>query len=127
MTQGEKVRAVRKKLKLSQEQFALNLGVGRTAVSKIEKGEVNLTEQMTKLICREYNVKYQYLTGEDAEMFESLPKEVFDKICAERGLDERDREMLETYMELSKSERDVIKNYIEKMVEKRLKKLRNQQ
>ena len=58
MTQGERVREIRKALSLTLEKFGDKLGVGKTAISKIEKGERSLTEQMTKAICREFNVDY---------------------------------------------------------------------
>lgn len=69
MTQGERVKEVRKKLNLTLEKFGENLGVGKTAVSKIEKGENNLTEQMKKFICRTYDVDYIWLTTGKGEMF----------------------------------------------------------
>ena len=69
MTQGERVKEVRKTLSLTLEKFGEKLGVGKTAISKIEKGENNLTEQMTKSICREFSVDYLWLTTGEGEMF----------------------------------------------------------
>lgn len=71
MTQGERVNAIRKSkdVNLTLEKFGERLGVRKTAISKIEKGENNLTEQMTKAICREFNVDYIWLTTGDGEMF----------------------------------------------------------
>ena len=56
MTQGERVRTIRKhpNVNLTLEKFGEKLGVGKTAVSKVERGQVNLTEQMAKSICREF-------------------------------------------------------------------------
>ena len=48
MTQGERVKEIRKALGLTFEKFGEPLGVGKTAISNIEKGNRNLTEQMTK-------------------------------------------------------------------------------
>lgn len=61
MTQGERVKEIRKALGLTLERFGEKVGVGKTAISKIEKGERGLTEQMTKSICREYGVDYIFL------------------------------------------------------------------
>ena len=58
MTQGERVKEIRKTLDLTMEKFGEKLGVGKTAISNIESGNRNLTEQMSKSICREYNVNY---------------------------------------------------------------------
>lgn len=69
MTQGERVKDLRKNLGLTLEKFGARLGVTKTAISKIEKGERNLTELMTKSICREFNVDYGWLTTGSGEMF----------------------------------------------------------
>lgn len=69
MTQGERVKEVRKSLDLTLDKFGEKLGVQKSAISKIEKGENNLTEQMTKAICREFGVDYIWLTTGDGEMF----------------------------------------------------------
>lgn len=69
MTQGERIREVRNTLGLTLEKFGDRLGVTKVAISNIEKGNRNLTEQMTKAICREFNVDYMWLTTGDGEMF----------------------------------------------------------
>ena len=47
MTQGERVKEIRKSLEMTMEQFGSRLGVTKVAISRIEKGERNLTEQMS--------------------------------------------------------------------------------
>lgn len=69
MTQGERIKEVRNSLGLTLEKFGEKLGVTKTAISRIEKGERSLTEQMTKSICREFSVDYLWLTTGEGEMF----------------------------------------------------------
>lgn len=69
MTHGERVRDLRKHFGLTLEQFGKNLGVGKTAISKIEKNERGLTEQMVVAICREYGVSEKWLRDGEGEMF----------------------------------------------------------
>lgn len=47
MTQGERIKEVRNSLGLTLEKFGDRLGVTKVAISNIEKGNRNLTEQMT--------------------------------------------------------------------------------
>lgn len=61
MTQGERVKAVRDKKQMTMEQFGEKLGVTKTAISRIEKGDRSLTEQMLKSICREFSVNEDWL------------------------------------------------------------------
>lgn len=69
MTQNERVKEIRKTLGLTLEKFGERIGVTRGSMSNIENGNRNLTEQMTKSICREFNVDYMWLTTGDGEMF----------------------------------------------------------
>jgi transcriptional regulator with XRE-family HTH domain len=59
-----RLRHLRKLLKLSQEDFGKPLGVTGASISRLEKGTRNLTKQMILAICREYNVRQEWLCGE---------------------------------------------------------------
>ena len=65
MTQGERVKAIRKELNMTLEQFGEKLGVTKTAISYVENNKRNLTKQMLLSICREFGVNEIWLrTGE---------------------------------------------------------------
>ena len=110
MTQGERVRAIRKKLGLTLEIFGEKLGVKKNTISQIENGRNALSEQMAKSICREYNVNYDYLIYGDGEMFGNLPQTILDELCLQYDLDDLDREIVELYISLPDEERQRIKN-----------------
>ncbi len=80
MTQGERVKEIRKHYKLTLEKFGQKLGVTKVAISNIENGNRNLTEQMTKSICREFNVDYRWLTTGEGKMTMDSDNEVMDAI-----------------------------------------------
>lgn len=82
MTQGERVKNLRKNLGLTLEKFGARLGVTKTAISKIEKGERNLTELMTKSICREFNVDHGWLTTGSGEMFVDSDEDFLARVDA---------------------------------------------
>ena len=65
MTQGERVRMIRKhpNVNLTLEKFGEKLGIKKSALSLIENGKNNLTEQMAKSICSEFRVNYFWYTG----------------------------------------------------------------
>lgn len=112
MTQGERVKEIRKNLGLTLEKFGEKLGVQRAAVSKMEKGQVTLTEQMAKSICREYNVSYDYLVDGEGEMFTDLPDTILDELCIQYDLDDIDRKIMEIYLELPSEARQALKDKI---------------
>ena len=68
-TMNSRLYKVRKVLKMSQVEFGREIGVSGAAISRIEKGERGLTEQMLKSVCREYHVRREWLTEGTGEMF----------------------------------------------------------
>lgn len=112
MTQGERIKEIRKTLDLTLEKFGEKLGVQRAAVSKIEKGQVTPTDQMIKSICREFNVSYDYLVDGTGDMFSDLPDTILDELCAQYELDDIDKKIMEIYLELPPEARQALKDKI---------------
>lgn len=80
MMQGERVKELRKHLSLTLEKFGQRIGVGKSTISDIENGRRNLTEQMTKSVCREFSVDYIWLTTGIGEMFVGTDDDFLEKI-----------------------------------------------
>lgn len=114
MTQGERIREIRKELGLTLEKFGEKLGVKKNSISQLENGKNSLTDQMTKSICREYNVNYDYLMDGEGEMFDDLPQTVLDELCVQYDLDDLDRSLVEMYIEMPEQVRDCLKQEIRK-------------
>ena len=122
MNEGHRVRELRKKLNLTLEKFGKPLGVGKTAISKIETGENNLTDQMIISICREFNADENWLRNGEGEMFkERSPSEEVGYYVEElleydgHGNPFYDMiiEMMKTYTELDEKSQAVIRNYFQ--------------
>lgn len=80
MTQGERIREVRKTLGLTLEKFGEKIGMKKNSVSQIENGKNSVTEQVIKSICREFNVDYIWLTTGDGEMFVDTDDDFIERI-----------------------------------------------
>lgn len=82
LTQGERVKLIRKseRVNLTLEKFGEKIGLKKNSVSQIENGINNLTEQMTKAICREFNVDYIWLTTGEGEMFVETDDDFMERI-----------------------------------------------
>ena len=99
MTQGERIKDVRNSLGLTLEKFGEKLGVTKTAISRLEKGERSLTEQMTKSICREFSVDYMWLTTGEGEMFVESDDDFFERIDRiKAGENESRKNMIKTLL-----------------------------
>lgn len=79
MTQGERVREIRKALGLTLEKFGNEIGLKKNSISQIENGVNELTEANLMAICREnWSGKFvneEWLRDGVGEMFkERLPQ-----------------------------------------------------
>ena len=80
MTQGERVKELRKTLSLTLEKFGQRIGVGKSTVSDLENGRRSFSEHMTKSICREFSVDYMWLTTGEGEMFIDSDDDFIERI-----------------------------------------------
>lgn len=130
MTQGERVNAIRKKKEMTMEQFGEKIGVQKSAVSKIEKDKVNLTEANIIAICREFDVNENWLRTGEGDMPRKLSEEEeVSALVSDLLEDGRDNpffgiilEIVQTYNELSPASQKVLQEASKKLVENLSKK-----
>lgn len=77
---NERLKLLRKTLKLSQDAFAERIGMKGSSISLLESGGRNITEQVIKSICREFNVDYIWLITGDGEMFVDTDDDFIERI-----------------------------------------------
>lgn len=126
MTQGERVRYIRKSenVNLTLEKFGEKLGIKKAAVSKIEKGENSLTDSNIKAICREFRVNESWLRDGDGDPFKPFPEEDETAAYVSELLEDDDNplyglivEIVKTYVELSPASQVVIQDFAKKLRE----------
>ena len=118
MTQGERIREVRKTLGLTLEKFGEKIGMKKNSVSQLENGKNSVTEQVIKAICHEYNVDYMWLTTGDGEMFIDTDDdfiERIDRIMA--GEDDARKNLFKFMLELSDDDIKALNNLMQKAIE----------
>lgn len=108
---NERLKLLRKTLGITLEEFGNKVGVTRSAIGRLEKGERKITEQMLLSICRIFKVNYYWLKDGIGDMFIGTPQTVVEEIAEEYDLDDIDKKILEKYLELPKEKREVIKEY----------------
>ena len=65
----DRIKEVRKALKLNQTEFGARLGIKQTTVAGYETGAKNPMDSVILSICREYNVNETWLRTGEGEMF----------------------------------------------------------
>lgn len=115
MTQGERVKELRRTLGLTLDKFGGKLGVKKNTISQIETGKNNLSDQMAKSICREFNINEDWLRTGKGEMKADIPEEdAYSRAAAGvfRDNDVLAIEALKLYYTLSPAAKEAARKYI---------------
>ena len=115
---NERIKELRLALGLSLEAFGSRIGLGKSSVSKIERGLNSTTDQTVLSICREYGVNETWLRTGEGAMFSQDRKTVIDRVAEEYKLDTRERAIVTAYLELDPADRAAIVRYLESVMSK---------
>ncbi len=117
---NERLQELRKEhLHMTLEKFAEPLGVQNSAISKLEKGRTNLTDQMILSICRTYNVNEEWLRTGNGPVFQELPEDdEFAVALSEITNDVLIKSILIEYSKLDKSLRNAFHDFLIRTLER---------
>lgn len=121
---NERIKALRKKLKLTQQEFADKLGTSRGNIGSYEVGKSAPSDAVISLIRKTFNVNEIWLRTGEGEMFEELPEE--DEVAAyvsdlleddENPLYDIIKDIMKTYSELTPKSQTAIRDFSAKLME----------
>lgn len=112
---NKRIKELRTILGLSAEKFGSRVGVTRSAISRIENGVVNVTEQMILAICREFNVREEWLRNGTGGMFLEFTEDEFSKAAAMLSNDPFVRSLIIEYWKLDEDSKKLFRNFIHKL------------
>lgn len=118
---NSRIKELRNYLNLNQEEFGSRIGIGNTAVSKIEKGQNNVSEQVLILICKEFGVNEKWLRTGAGNMFIELPQEdEYFKAATQisKANDKLAMQVLIEYWKLDDDGKKLLKDFILHIAEK---------
>lgn len=72
---NERIKALRKFLNMTQEEFSKQIGLSRNFIAQVEIGTKVPSDRTITDICREYNVNEDWLRTGNGEMFKSRTRE----------------------------------------------------
>lgn len=77
MTEGERIRAIRKENDMTLERFGEKIGMKSSSISDLETGRRTMTAQTFKSICREFRINEVWLrTGEGDRYIETHEEDI---------------------------------------------------
>ena len=114
---NERIKSLRKRLNMTQEQFAARLGIKRGAIANYEIGRNVPVDSVVSLICREFGVNEAWLRTGEGEMFAPAPTNELDAL-ADRypDLTHESLVFIEKLVGLSRSDQNVIMGFLLEVV-----------
>ena len=121
---NERIKILRKKLQLTQQEFADKLKISRGNIGAYEVGKNAPSDAVIALICKTFNVNETWLRSGEGETFEELPEE--DEVAAyvsdlleddENPLYDIIKGIMKTYSELTPKSQTAIRDFSAKLME----------
>lgn len=123
---NERIKALRKELNLTQQEFADRLNIKRGAVANYEIGRNEPIDAVISLICKTFNVNEEWLRDGSGEMFiERSPEEevgyyvedLLEYDGSGNAFYDAIIEMMKTYHSLDDKSKTVIREYFKNVAD----------
>lgn len=117
---GLRIRELRKTLEMTQNDFAVRIGLTQNTITKYETGLRSPSNQIVISICREFNVNEDWLRTGNGNMFNPMSEDEELDLYIGRisgGEDKFKKNLLKALCKLSKDEWNVLKKIISEMKE----------
>lgn len=114
---GERIKYLRKEiLEKTQKDFGSQIGLKSNSISDIESGKNNPTEQTLKLICKEFKVRYIWLTEGIEPIYEEMDSDSMSKIDdIMAGENEFAKNLFKEFAKLDEDEWKLLEKLIKKL------------
>lgn len=116
MTLGERIKEVRKSLKLTQREFADKLKLKQNSIAQVEGGR-NTSDQTIRMICQEFNISEEWLRTGEEPMFVPKEEDPLDELVKQKNLSRWDRLLIEKFLDLNAGQREAVMKYVLKVVD----------
>lgn len=109
---NERLKQLRKALKLNQVDFGAKLSLTGSAISRYESGVNAMADNIVLLICREFDVNEEWLRYGTGSMFSQKNMDLIEQLSDKYDLGLYGRQLLETYLELSDSDKRAVERFV---------------
>lgn len=110
---NQRIRKIRKELDLTQQEFAERIGVSRANIGKYETGVSEPSAAVLSLICREFDIREEWLRTGEGEMYKPKPSDILDQLAYKYQFSNADYVIVEKYVSLNPSKRkEMVENVL---------------
>ena len=117
----ERIKELRKTLKLSQKEFGEKIGVSIGVVANIELDRAGLNPILLQHICDVFGASRHWIETGEGDMFDDLgPDAAFERLCTEIAAsdDEFLKRAMRAYWELSDDRKQTVRDFIDQLAGK---------
>lgn len=120
MTINDRIKMIRVDKGYSQQKFADKIKLSANFINLIERGSRNPSERTLNDISVEFNVNLEWLKTGEGDMYDEESEDVVIKsLKSEYNLDDIDLEIIQTYIKMAPLERQVFKDFIKNIADKK--------
>lgn len=112
---NERIKLLRKALKLTQQEMADRLKINRGTYANYEIGRNIPIDAVISLICQEFSVSETWLRTGKGDMFVQTVDGLMDQLTAKYHLNEFGQAFIKGYLLLGEKEREVIRGYVDSL------------
>ena len=114
----ERIKYIRKnELKITQEDFAMSIGLSRSNIGNIEVGRINVTDRVIQDICLKYNINETWLRYGTGEIFVVTEKSILDDLAPAHNMSVKEKAIIQAFLDLSPQGRAGVLEYVDKLVQ----------
>lgn len=116
-TINERIKYIRKDLKMSQKDFGEKIGLKPNSLSDIETEKNSVTEQTLKAVCLEFNVSEQWLRKGKGEIYKFVQTDDYSEIATIIGeKDPKAKQAIIDYWKLSESDKELFWKFMKRFM-----------
>lgn len=113
---NQRMKSLRKDLKMSQDAFGAQIGIKGSSVSYYESGKNAVTEQNILAVCRVFSASEDWLRHGTGEMYKYEDRET-SRLAEEFNLDEYGMRIISAYQKMPPQDREALIRFMRNVFE----------
>ena len=113
MSIGERLKLIRKESVLNQTEFGERIKLSQTTIGLYESDNRVITDRALSQICSAFNINEEWLKTGEGEMRRATSP----LFLRDSSLDATDREIIESYIRMTPTQRQFIKDWIRRIAD----------
>ena len=113
MSIGERLKLIRKESGLNQTEFGARINLSQTTIGLYESNNRAITDRALSQICSAFNINEEWLKTGEGEMRRATSP----LFLRDSSLDATDREIIESYIRMTPTQRQFIKDWIRRIAD----------